>query len=432
MTSNSPRILIVDQSLRDMAGHHYEYDLALFRAAADAGVRVVVGAHASVQPLDLLGDNVRAWFQRAWYESHEAPPVPVVAAKPVLGWLHPGIRAPLGRLARRVIGPRQAAPARTVTGSGFGDEVLALVRAEGFGANDHVLIHTFSIPELDSLIELARSHQELPLIHIIFRRDAEESSVAGGPDGGIRGSLTRLASFPSAAAVLRLYADTEDLARQYAALVPGLNTAVIPIPHCLPPLERTEVERKSGPLRIVYLGDARDEKGFHLLPDLVDTLADKLFSEARARFVIQGNISVAGDNPMLSAARQRLAAYPPAQVELMTEQLGVAAFHDLVRSADIVLLPYDPKAYARRSSGILIQALAAGRVVVVPAQTWLAAQVHPAASVSFGNDETLAEAVAAAVREWPRLSKAAQQAAESFRTQHDPARYVSQLLAAAR
>jgi hypothetical protein len=430
MTSNSPRILIVDQSLRDMAGHHYEYDLALFRAAADAGVRVVVGAHASVQPLDLLGDNVRAWFQRAWYESHEVPPAPVAAAKPVLGWLPSSIRAPLARSARRVIGPRQAPPVRTATGSGFGDEVLALIRAEGLGANDHVLIHTFSIPELDSLIELARSHDELPPIHIIFRRDAEEPSVAGGPDGGIRGSLTRLASFSSAVAVLRLYADTEDLARQYAALVPGLKTAVIPIPHCLPPSEATDVARKEGPLRIVYLGDARDEKGFHLLPDLVDALADQFFSEARARFVVQGNISVAGDNPMLSAARERLAAYPPGQVELMAEQLGVAAFHDLVRNADIVLLPYDPKAYARRSSGILIQALAAGRVVVVPAQTWLAAQVHPAASVLFGSDGTLADAVATAVDDWPRLSKGAQERAELFRAHHDPSRYITQLLRA--
>src|SRR5690242_19667305 len=98
MTSTSPRILIVDQSLRDMAGHHYEYDVALFRAAATAGVPVVVGAHASVQPLDLLGDNVRAWFRRAWYESHEAPPARPVPAKPVLGWLPSIVRAPLARV----------------------------------------------------------------------------------------------------------------------------------------------------------------------------------------------------------------------------------------------------------------------------------------------------------------------------------------------
>jgi len=411
-----------------MAGHHYEYDLALFRAAADAGVRVVVGAHASVQPLDLLGDNVRAWFQRAWYESHEVPLAPAAAAKPVLGWLPSSIRAPLARWTRRVVGRRQDPPVRTETGSGFGDEVLALIRAERLDANDHVLIHTFSIPELDSLIELARSRQKLPLIHIIFRRDAEEPSVAGGPEGGIRGSLTRLAASPSAVATLRLYADTQDLAQQYAALVPGLKIAVIPIPHCLPAADAPDLARKDGPLRIIYLGDAREEKGFHLLPDLVDALADKFFSEARARFVIQGYISVAGDNPMLSAARQRLAAYPPAHVELVTQQLGVAAFHDLVRTADIVLLPYDCRAYARRSSGILIQALAAGRVVIVPARTWLARQATPEASVMYDGERDLVRAVAEAIERWPSMRKAAQQKSASFRTQHTPERYIARLL----
>jgi len=427
MTPNSSRILIVDQSLRDMAGHHYEYDLALFRAATAVGVHVIIGAHASVQPLDLLGGNVRAWFQRAWYESHEAPPAPVLAAKPVLGWLPSVIRTPLARWARRLTGLKTA-PARTPSGSRFGDEVLALIRAEQFGANGHVLIHTFSIPELDSLIELTRREEGLPSIHIVFRRDAEEPSVAQGPNGGIRGSLTRLSASPSAVATLRLYADTEDLARQYAALVPGLDIGAIPIPHCLPTSEASDATRKEGPLRIVYLGDARHEKGFHLLPDLVDALADKLFPEPRARFVLQGNISVAGDSPGLSAARQRLAAYPPAHVELITEQLGVAAFHDLVRAADIVLLPYDRQAYARRSSGILIQALAAGRVVVVPSGTWLAAQVDQATAVQFGNERSLADAVAVAVDDWPRLSKGARDRADLFRASHDPSRYVAQLL----
>ena len=67
--SNAPRILIVDQSLKDMAGHHYEYDAALCRAAAAIGVDMIVGAHASVAPLDLLGDKVRPWFKKAWYET---------------------------------------------------------------------------------------------------------------------------------------------------------------------------------------------------------------------------------------------------------------------------------------------------------------------------------------------------------------------------
>jgi hypothetical protein len=427
MTSSAPRLLIVDQSLRDMAGHHYEYDVALFRAAAAAGIQVIVGAHASVQALDLLGDNVRPWFQRAWYE---APRIPVTdPRKPVLAWLPSRVRAPLARLARRIIGPRTHAAAPAPAGMGFGWEVLALIRAERFGVNDHVLVHTFGIPELDALIELARTHDDVPLIHVIFRRDAEEPSVADGPDGGVRGSFMRIASSPSAVAIMRLYADTEALARQYGALAPGLDIGVIPIPHCLPD-DPSESSRADGPLRIVYLGDARGEKGFHLLPDLVDALADNFLRSLRARFVLQGNISVAGDNEVLSAARQRLAAYPDEHVELITEQLDVPAFHTLVRSADIVLLPYDAQAYARRSSGILVQALAAGQVVVAPSGTWLASQADPAASVLFDGEAGLAAAVTQAIERWPSLSEAARAGSAAFRAQHDASRYIAQLLRA--
>ena len=316
--------------------------------------------------------------------------------------------------------------------AGLGDEVLALVRAERFGADDHVLVHTFSVPELDSLIEIARAHEGLPLIHIVLRRDAEEASVAEGPNGGIRGSFARIAASRFAAATLRLYADTDALAQQYGALARGLPVGVMPIPHCLPPDVPADTARPDGPLRIVYLGDARGEKGFHLLPGVVEVLAGGYLETGRARFVLQANISVAGDDGSLAAARQTLGGYAKEQVELLTEQLDMPAFHALVRSADIVLLPYDRQAYLRRSSGILIQALAAGRVVVVPAGTWMADQVDEAASALFGGAQDLAAAVAAALDRWPALSSAAQRRAASFRIQHDPSRFVAELLAATR
>jgi glycosyltransferase involved in cell wall biosynthesis len=428
MTSHLPKLLIVDQSLRDMAGHHYEYDVALFRAAAAAGVAAVIGAHVSIQGVDLLGGNVRPWFRKAWYESQGVSAAG--RAKPMLGWLPQPVRAVLRRMVRGAVPRRADTPVQAEVGSAFGEEVLELIRAERLGSSDHVLIHTFNIAELDSVIELARRHEGLPLIHIVFRRDAEEPMVASGPNGGIRSSLTRLMSSRSAAATLRLYADTEDLARQYSELVSGLEVEVVPIPHCLPPGRAAEQSEAHGPLRIAYLGDARDEKGFHLLADLVDAVAARL--DGRARFVIQGNVSAAGDNPSLAQARRRLAAYPRAQVELMTDQLDLSAFHDLLRSADIVLLPYDRRAYARRSSGIFVQALAAGRVVVVPAETWMARQADPAAAVLFEGETRLADAVMTAVQQWPALAKSAQQRAPLWRARHEAARYIAHLLEARR
>jgi hypothetical protein len=424
--SNAPRILIVDQSLKDMAGHHYEYDAALCRAAAAMGIDMIVGAHASVQGLDLPGGRVRPWFKKAWYETQAFPPE--IPNEPA--WLPGFVRAAFPKVARRIAGLRRLPEPEFV--AGLGEELLALIRAERFGGGDHVLVHTFSVPELDSLIEIARAHDGLPLIHIVLRRDAQEPSVAEGPNGGIRGSFARIASSQFAAATLRLYADTEPLAQQYGALARGLHVGVMPIPHCLPPDVPADTARAGGPLRIVYLGDARGEKGFHLLPGVVEALAGGFLETGRARFMLQANISVAGDDGGLAAARQKLAARPKEQVELLIDQLDMSAFHALVRSADIVLLPYDRQAYLRRSSGILIQALAAGRVAVVPAGTWMADQVDDAASIRFDGEQDVADAVAAAIDRWPSLSSAAQQRTASFRLQHDPSRYVAELVAATR
>jgi hypothetical protein len=426
MTSQSPRLLIVDQSLRDMAGHHYEYNVALFRAAAAAGVPILIGANISVQRLDVFGDNVRPWFERAWYESQGAPASG--AAKPILGWLPQPVRSRLGGLARRIIGNHRHAADPAEAGSRFGAEVFNLIRTEQLGSGDHVLVHTLNIGELDSLIEVARVDSGLPLIHVVLRRDAEEPSVASGPNGGIRGSFARLVSSRAAAAIIRLYADTEDLASQYDALVPGLGVAVLPIPHCLPSGRAAEHFTTLGPRRVVYLGDARGEKGFHLLPKLVDAVAGRLFPDQRARFVVQCNASVAGDEPELAQARRRLAAYPTNQVELITDQLDLSQFHNLICSSDIVLLPYDRRAYARRSSGILVQALAAGRVVVVPAGTWMARQADPAAAVLFEDEAGLADAVIAAVQQWPALAEGAQERAEPWQARHNAERYIALLL----
>ena len=53
-----------------------------------------------------------------------------------------------------------------------------------------------------------------------------------------------------------------------------------------------------------------------------------------------------------------------------------------LKDSDIVLLLYDSKNYAVRSSGVLVEALATGTPVIVPAGTWMARQVQSAGQMS--------------------------------------------------
>ena len=108
--------------------------------------------------------------------------------------------------------------------------------------------------------------------------------------------------------------------------------------------------------------------------------------------------------------------------------MPVAAFQALVHSADIVLLPYDSDLYRRRSSGILVQALAAGCPVIVPAQSWLAGQPAPGAALEYDTPAELAAAARRAIEEWPALKRAATEGAQAWDGTAAAARFVGLLL----
>jgi glycosyltransferase involved in cell wall biosynthesis len=260
----------------------------------------------------------------------------------------------------------------------------------------------------------AHGSSALPLFHLVLRRDPDEIDVREGPLGGIIGVFGRTAGSPVLRDHLRFYADTQELAAQYDALSGQVPVQVVPIPHCLPEHMFTGDALPAlpdRPLAIVYLGNARREKGFQLLPDLVDQLADAYLATGRARFILQSNVNFGAGEPGIAAAVRHLETYDPAHVTLVDEQMSVADFQALVLAADIILLPYDPELYASRSSGILMQALAAGCPVIVPAGCWLAHQPDAAAAVIYADPAGLAEATRQAVASWPALKQAAEASA---------------------
>ena len=91
---------------------------------------------------------------------------------------------------------------------------------------------------------------------------------------------------------------------------------------------------------------------------------------------------------------------------MIERALTTGEYADLVHSADIILLPYQADVYAARSSGILAEALAAGKPVVVPSGTWMSRQVERVAGNANSNRTPRgmvysggAQAIAGALRE---------------------------------
>lgn len=420
----SGRFLILDQSLRDADGHHYEMSRHVALAAAALGLSPRVAAHRDFDTELPFGDTpVDPWFTQTWVDAHQSKAAQAV--RRAIETLPPILRKPAleaAAAARKTLPRGDTATPPPF----FGAEVAAYLRQHNAGPRDHAFIHTLAGGELWSLCEAIERLDNAPHTHVVLRRDATEPVMNKGAPGGLGGLFARIAETPALQACLRLYTDTEALTAQHAALHPGVTVQTLPIP--IPPIisEVADAPRKPGSLRLVYLGNARTEKGFHALPAAMAALATR--DVPPARLIAQANSAVSLNEAAIEAARRALRRAPDL-VTLIETPLRSDAYDRLLAEADIVLLPYNPNDYRRRSSGILIQALAAGKPVVVPDRSWLADTAPHGASVRFKEYDDFAGAVVDAVQRFDALDAAAKAGAQHWRDTHSPRALVQTLLA---
>jgi glycosyltransferase involved in cell wall biosynthesis len=179
---------------------------------------------------------------------------------------------------------------------------------------------------------------------------------------------------------VRFYTDTDELTEQYEFL------SVYPFATLPVPVDTAEVPpSEQRPLVIGYLGDARDEKGFQYLPKLVESFAPRRRGIADVRFLFQANFNLPGGEPGSRYARSKLQTYNKDFVELAHGPFNSRQYADLLRRMDLVVIPYAADNYSARSSGILMEALAAGRPVLAPTCTWMARLLEPSRQRHLAN-----------------------------------------------
>jgi glycosyltransferase involved in cell wall biosynthesis len=170
---------------------------------------------------------------------------------------------------------------------------------------------------------------------------------------------------------IHFYTDTEELTAQHNRLgVARFST--LPIPHTHQPLPNQE--RNSRPLRAIYIGDARQEKGYNVLPHIIQAIWTDCVETGKVQFFLQSNYNVPDGEPEAVIARSQLECLPSDKVVLLKTPLSSEQYRDLLLSGDINLLLYDRENYYARSSGILVESLAAAVPVLAPAGTWMARQ----------------------------------------------------------
>ena len=170
------------------------------------------------------------------------------------------------------------------------------------------------------------------------------------------------------------------------------------------------LRQKSDPFVITYMGDARWEKGFELLPAIVDELRARLAGQIKLKFRVQVGSSSGNDTAAIGMARQRLqrlASLEPDALELIPGGISDRQYLDALRTTDLVLLPYEPTQYRIRGSGVATECATAGVPMVISPgldieETYANAAIEVARAYSV---PALADAAEAAVRKtWDQTS----------------------------
>ena len=155
------------------------------------------------------------------------------------------------------------------------------------------------------------------------------------------------------------------------------------------------------------------------------------------RFVLQCSRSSLKSEPGLLDYQRELERYIKEQrleqcVQLIKEPMEADGYYSLLAQSDVLLVGYSPTSYRYRSSGVLMEAMAAGKVVVTTSGSWMASQVTPDSAVLYDPSagKGLGPAIAEAVERYPELRAGALARRDKVVAECSPTAVVEHLIAA--
>ena len=389
----SPGLIIVDPSLDGFVGHHYEYDFSTAHAAIAAGYETAI-----------LGKR---------------PMAEALIDDPLL--------TPVFELDMWAKSPdfiNFSENDLIFCNQGFYRDLLVGLSQFSLQPGTVIFGHMITAKQLLGwawFLERQALQNRLNVVLLL----RYEPSVYGGrfADWSFR-TFERL----GVNGALRLASDSARLAGDFQALT-SLPVEVFAIPHSKDPAAAQTPSRKrssaSGPLRFVCLGNPRVDKGFcDVLAaiDLINTGAEADLVE----FVLQANDPGHGIDADLERFRHDM----PANTRLISEAMSPHAYFETLFEADVVILPYWVSTYQSRTSGVFVEAVCAGKIIICSEDTWMADELRANGSgiVCGERDATgLASAFAQCLHEHELLARLAVARAADYRARHNAPKLVQDI-----
>jgi hypothetical protein len=347
------RLAIIEPHLRSVGGHCYDYVRVIAGEALSAGMAVEGVFHAAADAdVSALGFP----FLRVFHAATR-----VAETRTGLGRMAVALmgEAAANRLRRAVLGaPGTEEETALMRAAAFGDELAEAIAGIAWRSGDRAYFPTVFWPEAAIVARQAEAiTRRGAAVSVCLRFDPPQTDEA-------KAHLRHAAETNRA---IDWCADTDELAASYGAIL-GANVRAVRVPIDLDGLA-TALSARAPPLpvTVAFIGESRREKGFHLLPDVIEAVRQQHGEEAR--FLVQVLGDTSADREIAAAAR-RLRAM--AGVEILSGALDQRRFQGALAAAHVLLLPYQASAYQRRSSSLLVEGIAAGLALVTPAEpSWI-------------------------------------------------------------
>ncbi len=388
--TEGPTFCIVDPTLKNLAGHYFAYDAAVAHAASQSGYVPLILAHRQVEREITEQVGVEPVFaEDMWGKRRHATWLGRTLAKLPANFL----------FLWTLIASARRLPPRSI-----------------------VFVHSFidrQILGLALLPMLLGRKRSLTYVYLLrYQPDFYRSAVAA--------CSFRLLERIAERFGVRLATDSERL-RDLLEELTTLPIEVLPIPHVPPDAsDFAWPSDPARPCRFVSLGSARDEKGIYEILDAIRILHRDGFNDA-FDFVLQCNDTT----PEVAAAIATFQAERLPHCELLTETLDSQTYYRQLQQTDVVLLPYWRSIYTARTSGVFMEALAAGKPVIATRDSWMSDQLamHGAGVLCDDhNPAVLAGAIRQAATDLVRLSERARGNRGRWLAQHNPLALVQAII----
>lgn len=226
---------------------------------------------------------------------------------------------------------------------------------------------------------------------------------------------------------LRLASDSHRLIDEYAK-VTYVPFELFPIPHGASHLPKCDlVSTENSRVTIASLGNARGEKGFIEIYKMMRRLAEST-SNLPVKFVIQANDPDDDAAPYVNKLKKARFPFP---VSVIRKSLDKNAYESLVASADVILAPYWREIYSSRTSGVALEAIVGGKVLIATKDTWMSDQARlwrTGLTVENRSVDSLTDAVLRTIANKDALTLRAHTAREAAAEFHSGKSFIEHLM----